>query len=51
VIVVLSGNRTLAAEERPPYASNDAVVEADAVIGHDLVARVGGHGWNSRRRL
>jgi hypothetical protein len=43
VIVVLSGNRIVAAEKRPPYASNDAVVEADAIIGHDLVARVGRH--------
>jgi hypothetical protein len=43
VIVVFSGDRILAAEERPPYASNDAVVEADAVIGHDLVAGEGRH--------
>jgi hypothetical protein len=51
VIEVFSGHRILAAEERSPYASNDAMVEADAVIGHDLVAGVGRHGWNSRRRL
>jgi hypothetical protein len=51
VIVVLSGNRIVAAEKRPPYASNDAVVEADAIIGHDLVARVSRHEWNSRRCL
>jgi hypothetical protein len=31
--VVLSGNGIVAAEERPSYASNDAVIEADAVIG------------------
>jgi hypothetical protein len=27
------------------------VVEADAIIGHDLVARVGRHEGNSRRSL
>ena len=44
VIVVLSGNRIVAAEERPPYASNDAVIKADAVIGHDFATRIGRHG-------
>ena len=41
VIVVFSGDRILAAEERSPCASNDAVVEGDAVIGDNLVAREG----------
>jgi hypothetical protein len=44
VIVILSGKRIVAAEERPAYASNDAVIKADAVIGHDLVTRIGRHG-------
>jgi hypothetical protein len=33
------------------WLTNNAVAEADAVIGHDLVARVGRHQWNSRRKL
>jgi hypothetical protein len=44
VIVVLSGNGIVTAEERPSYASNDAVIKADAVIGHDLMTRIGRHG-------
>ena len=51
VIVVLSGNRTVTAEKGPSYASNDAVVKADDVMGDDLVACVGRHEWNSRCRV